>query len=105
MVLPRGYLSLRVGSHGLQWQRVLLLLGLVLIAAFGGWTLGNRSLSTTRASNADLASKAKSALKEYHRNRRDGYRLEHLEAWTAINPDWLGHVESIRRFPPKLSKA
>ena len=85
-------------------QRVLLLLGLVLIAAFGGWTLGNRSLSTTRASNADLASKAKSALKEYHRNRRDGYRLEHLEAWTAINPDWLGHVESIRRFIPDPSR-
>lgn len=85
-------------------QRLLVLLGLVLIAGFGGWTLGNRSLSATRNSNAELAAKAKTALKEYHRNRRDGYRLDHLEAWVAINPDWLGHVESIRGFIPDPSR-
>ncbi len=85
-------------------QRILILIGLTLIAAFGGWTLGNRSLSATRAGNAELAAKAKTALKEYHRNRRDGYRLDHLEAWTAVNPDWLAHVESIRAFMPDPSR-
>ena len=79
-------------------------IGLTLVAAFGGWTLGNRSLSATRASNAELAAKAKTALKEYHRNRRDGYRLDHLEAWAAVNPDWLEHVESIRAFIPDPSR-
>ena len=85
-------------------QRVLILLGLVLVAAFGGWTLGNKSLSSTLDSNAELAAKAKTALKEYHRNRRDGFRLEHLEAWAAIDPDWLSHVESIRSFIPDPSR-
>ena len=40
------------------------------------------------------------ALKEYHRNRRDRLRLEHLEEWTGVEPDWLSQLADLQEFAP-----
>lgn len=84
-------------------RRVLLGIGAILIAILAGWTMGNFQLAAERARNDELESKARTALNEYHRNRRDRYRVEHVEAWNEIGPDWLTHLELFQEFAPDPS--
>ncbi len=73
-----------------RWrQRGLALAGLAIIAAGAGWTIGNRELTGVRDLAADLQTKASAANTEHLRFKRDDLRVEHLEAWVGIRPDWL----------------
>lgn len=84
-------------------QRVMVGIGAILIAILIGWTLGNLQLGAERSRNNELEAKARNALIEYHRHRRDRYRIEHVEAWSRIAPDWLTHLGSFREFAPDPS--
>jgi len=73
-----------------RWrQRGLALAGLAIIAAGAGWTIGNRELTGIRDLATDLNGKASAANTEHLRFKRDDLRIEHLEAWTEVRPDWL----------------
>jgi len=78
--------------------RILAVIGGCLLAFLLGWTFGNLGIDRERATNADLEAKARVALKEYHRNRRDRLRLEHLEKWTGVEPDWLSQLDDLQEF-------
>lgn len=81
-------------------RRFILIFGGLLISGLFGWTLGNIQLSRERAVNDDLEGKARSALIEYHRNRRDRFRVEHLESWASVGNDWMDHLFALRGFAP-----
>lgn len=73
-----------------RWrQRGLALAGLAIVAAGIGWTVGSRELNTIRELADDLQGKASSANKEHLRFKRDDLRVDHLEAWVDVRPDWL----------------
>ena len=74
--------------------------GGLLVSGLFGWTIGNIQLSRERAVNDDLEGKARSALVEYPRNRRDRLRVEHLESWAGVGNDWMDHLFSFRKFAP-----
>ena len=78
--------------------RVLSIIGGCILALFLGWTIGNLGMNRERATNADLEAKARVALKEYHRNRRDKLRLGHLEKWIEVEPDWLVQLSALQEF-------
>jgi len=78
--------------------RVLSIIGGCFLAAFLGWTIGNLGMNRERATNDDLEAKARVALKEYHRNRRDTLRLGHLEKWVEVEPDWLVQLSALQEF-------
>ena len=86
-------------------QRALGVLGLVLVAGFAGWTIGN--MSKTRELRAIEAKKepATEAVASYHRFRRDQFRLEHLQAWEAAKPDWPAHLATIVERLPAVREA
>jgi hypothetical protein len=79
---------------------VLITVGLLLLSGLLGWTIGNLQMNRERAVNADLEAKARNALVEYHRNRRDVLRLEHLESWLQAEPDWMSQLVAFREFAP-----
>ena len=81
-------------------RRLMLAGGSLLISALFGWTIGNIQLNRERAVNDDLEGKARVALGEYHRNRRDRLRVEHLEAWAGVGNDWMDHLSAFRDFAP-----
>lgn len=79
-----------------RWrQRVLGIAGIAIIAAFAGWTLGNKELDGLEAKAADLLEKARSARLENLRFKRDGLRAEHLDRWASIRPDWLEQLQFV----------
>lgn len=73
-----------------RWrQRSLAILGLAIVAAGAGWTVGRQDFVALSDQADDLQAKASLANKEHLRFKRDGLRVEHLEAWTSVRPDWL----------------
>lgn len=81
-------------------QRILLACGVILICALIGWTFGNLQLSREVSRNEELEGKARTALNEYYRNRRDRLRVEHLDAWVSVQPDWIAHFTAVQSFAP-----
>jgi hypothetical protein len=81
-------------------QRVLLVAGVVVVAALAGWTLGSREWRALEARRDDLESKARNALPELRRAKRDELRLKHVDAREKLAPDWLAHLDILRRFAP-----
>ena len=76
-----------------RWrQRMLAGFGLAIIAFGAGWTVGNLGLAEFSSEVAGLRDKADPALDEHLRFKRDRLRVGHLEAWSAIRPDWLEHL-------------
>ncbi len=73
-------------------QRVLASLGLAIVAAGIGWTVGTRDLASLETQSADLLGKAKVAKEEHLRHKRDTLRAGHLEAWAGVRPDWIEHL-------------
>ena len=76
-------------------QRSLIMTGIVVITAGFGWTLGNMQFTSFSESARELESKARGATAEYHDFRRREYRIEHLETWQSIRPDWLEHLRVV----------
>jgi hypothetical protein len=79
---------------------VLLVAGVVVVAALAGWTLGSREWRALEARRDDLESKARNALPELRRAKRDELRLKHVDAREKLAPDWLAHLDILRRFAP-----
>ena len=84
-------------------QRVLIVAGALLIAALGGWTFGRQSWHALEERRDDLELKARNALPELRRTKRDQLMLGHVEAYRAMSPTWLDHLEALRRFAPDPS--
>ena len=79
-----------------RWrQRILVIAGLAVISAFGGWTLGNQDLDALQAKADDLLEKARVARNEHLRFKRDGLRADHLEYWSSVRPDWLEQLQFV----------
>jgi hypothetical protein len=81
-------------------RRVLVGAGVAVLAALGGWTLGNQERKSFFARVEDLREKATAALPEYQRFKRDTFRLKHLETWASVRPDWLDHASYLHGFAP-----
>lgn len=79
-------------------QRLLAVMGTVVVAALLGWTLGSQSRRGFEATVEDLRDKATSALPEHLRFKRDRFRLQHLETWESARPIWLEHLAFLREF-------
>lgn len=84
-------------------ERALLLAGIVVVAALAGWTLGKRSWNALESRHDDLETKARGALVEISRAKRDELRLGHIAAFERLAPDWLAHLDALRRFAPDPS--
>ncbi|MCE2883892.1 MAG: hypothetical protein LW806_03190 [Planctomycetaceae bacterium] len=84
-------------------QRALIAAGLVVVAALAGWTLGAREWRGLESRRDDLEAKARNALPELRRAKRDDLRLRHIDAYAKLSPDWLAHLDALRRFAPDPS--
>ena len=84
-------------------QRALIAAGLVVVAALAGWTLGAREWRGLESRRDDLEAKARNALPELRRAKRDDLRLRHIDAYAKLSPDWLAHLDTLRRFAPDPS--
>lgn len=81
-------------------QRILAVAGVMVVAALAGWTFGARSWRDLEAQRADLEAKARNALPELRRSKRDEFLVRHLEVATKVEPQWLAYLDAIRRFAP-----
>ncbi|MFM7261257.1 MAG: hypothetical protein ACKO3W_11695 [bacterium] len=81
-------------------QRALIAAGVLVVAALAGWTLGVREWRSLEARRDDLEAKARNALPELRRAKRDDLRLRHIDAYAKLSPDWLSHLDALRRFAP-----
>lgn len=95
-LVPTGLIDVAARTR----QRVLLVAGVVVVAALAGWTLGAREWRALEARRDDLESKARNALPELRRDKRDELRLKHVDAREKLAPDWLAHLDILRRFAP-----
>lgn len=68
---------------------------LVLVAGFGGWTVGRGELSASEARAGELEGDARAALSEFLELKRERLRLGHLEAWRSVQPGWLDHALAV----------
>jgi hypothetical protein len=84
-------------------ERALVVAGVVVVAALGGWTLGAQSWRTLESRHDDLRTKALNAEPVRVGFRRDELRLKHIEAYRDLAPDWLAHFDALRRFAPDPS--
>jgi hypothetical protein len=81
-------------------RRAIIGAGVAVLAALGGWTLGNQERKSFLSRVEELREKATAALPEHQRFKRDSYRLKHLETWASVRPDWLDHALYLHRFAP-----
>lgn len=81
-------------------QRVLIAAGLMTVAALGGWTLGARASGRFQAAHDDLLAKARNSNALRKRYTRDDFKVQHLELYRALAPQWLTHIDALRRFAP-----
>jgi hypothetical protein len=81
-------------------QRILMVAGIMIVAGFAGWTVGARAWTQLEDRHDDLLAKAQKASPVRLRYRRDEFKLKHLEAYRALAPDWLSHLDTLRRFAP-----
>jgi hypothetical protein len=84
-------------------ERMLMVVGAVVIAAIAGYTLGIRSWRTLEERHDDLLSKARNAEPVRLRFQRDELRARHIDAYKTVVPDWLAHFDALRRFAPDPS--
>lgn len=85
--------------------RAMAAVGMIGIAAFGGWTIGAGSYSAAEARADELEGTARKALTQFLRLKRDRLRLGHLEAWSSVDPSWLDHALAIEGFLPTRDAA
>ncbi|MFM1821873.1 MAG: hypothetical protein RI967_139 [Planctomycetota bacterium] len=84
-------------------QRVLAIAGLAIIAGMAGWTFGNMSWRALEERRDGLEEKARGALPELKRFKRDELKAKHLDALRGLAPSWLAHLDALRRFAPDQS--
>ncbi|MFM7133749.1 MAG: hypothetical protein ACKO0W_05475 [Planctomycetota bacterium] len=84
-------------------QRVLMVAGALVVAMLAGWTFGARSFRNLEERRDSLEEKARGALPELRRFKRDELKLAHIDAYLGLAPQWLGHLESMRRYLPDQS--
>ncbi len=75
--------------------RALAQVSLVLVAGFGGWTVGRGELAASEARASELEGDARKALSEFLELKRERLRLGHLEAWRSVQPGWLDHALAV----------
>ncbi len=75
--------------------RALAQVSLVLIAGFGGWTVGRGELAASEARAGELEGDARKALTEFLELKRERLRLGHLETWRSVQPGWLDHALAV----------
>lgn len=85
-------------------QRALMIAGVMLVAAFAGWTLGARSWQSLEAQRDDLLTKARNSAPARNLYTRDDLRVKHIEAYARYAPRWLDHFDALRRFAPDPSQ-
>lgn len=76
-------------------QRILVLVGCMIVMAGIGWSIGNAQFQGVQATAEDLKGKANGALLEHLRFMRDELRAAHLEEWRSVRPDWLEHLRAV----------
>jgi hypothetical protein len=81
--------------------RMLAAAGLVVIAALGGWTIGRNGLRERESAADELETRARAALTDFLRLKRDRLKLAHLEAWTDGSPAWLDHALAVGSMLPE----
>lgn len=75
--------------------RLLAQAAMVIVAGFGGWTVGRGELSASEARAGELEGDARKALSEFLELKRARLRLGHLEAWRSVQPGWLDHALAV----------
>lgn len=75
--------------------RLLAQAALVMIAGFGGWTVGRGELLASEDRASELEADARKALSEFLELKRERLRLGHLEAWRSVQPGWLDHALAV----------
>jgi hypothetical protein len=93
----------KVGSI-LIYPAVMFGFALVVVAALTGWTLGSGEWRRMEERLQDLEEKARGALPEHQRFKRDRFRAMHLEAWQQGTPDWLEYAVELGGFAPDQSR-
>lgn len=76
-------------------MRALAAAGLVVVAGFGGWTVGKGQLARSEERAGELEADARKALAEFLDLKRERLRLGHIEAWRSVEPRWLDHALAV----------
>lgn len=84
--------------------RLLAGVGVLVIAALVGWTVGNLSRARYKSEVEELTVDATAKLPSHFRFKRDAMKIEHLRAWSGAQPDWLEESRFIHQFAPDSTK-
>lgn len=84
--------------------RLLVGVGVLVVAALVGWTIGNLRRKSFEAEVKELTTEATGRLPAHYRYKRDGFKIEHLRAWSSVQPDWLDESRFIHTFAPDSTK-
>lgn len=86
--------------HARRRQAILAVVGLILLAAVGGFLFSQRELKDLERELAAVRSDINGLRDTHHRYEREFYRLAHLDRWDDFHVDWLAHLEYLRdRLP------
>lgn len=81
-------------------QVVLGAAGLAVVLAAAGFTLARRDLADLTQTAERLEAQRDMRRPQYLRYGRDLYKLTHLQQWESVDPQWLGHLDSIVTLAP-----
>ncbi len=82
-------------------RRVIMAGGAVLVVLLSFWTFGRMHLQALDDDIIRLETKYKEATPGFLRYVRDNYRVQHLQQWHAVEPDWLAHLGALTNVAPK----
>jgi hypothetical protein len=78
--------------------------GVLVLSGLMGWTLGNLNRQSFTADVQAVSQLATSQLPDFHRFRRDAFRLAHLRSWEGARAEWLNELEQIHALAPDPTK-
>lgn len=84
--------------------RVLAGVGVLVVVVLIGWTMGNLRRKSFEEEVRSLKADATGQLSGHYRYKRDGFKVEHLRAWSSAQPDWLDESRFIHSFAPDSTR-
>jgi hypothetical protein len=81
-------------------QTLIAAAGVLILSGLFGYTLGRREADAVAARRDDIAEKARGALAEGWRLRRDEDKLRHVAQWSRPAENWLEDFMSIKQLLP-----
>lgn len=81
-------------------KRIFIAASLALLVVLTSWTMGKRELDSLQRQVEAMNAKRSQLLPERMRHDRDELKLQHVELWESVAPDWLEHLRYLKELAP-----